>query len=103
MTTGRLGAAAVSATTNTTLYQVPSGKTAVCTINLCNTSSVAVTVRVGLCATSTPASGEYIEYETVLPSGGVLERGGVVLDALKYIVVYASAAGVNATAWGYEE
>lgn len=103
MTTGRLGAAAVAATTNTTLYQVPAAKTSVCTVNLCNTSSAAITVRIAIAAATTPVDGEYIEYEAQIPANGVLERGGIVLDALRYIVVYASATGINATAWGYEE
>ena len=104
MATGRLGSASLSATTYTTLYQVPLGKTTVCTVSLCNTTSAAVTVRIALAAASgTPAGGEFIEYDVSLPANGVLERGGIVLDAEKYITVYASASGINANAWGYEE
>ena len=103
MATGRLGSAAIAATTNTTLYQVPVGKTAVCNINLCNTSASAITVRIALADAATPIDGEYIEYDVSLPANGVLERGGIVLDAEKYITVYASASGIHANAWGYEE
>lgn len=103
MASGQLGSANVSATTNTAVYTVPSGKTSAFTINLCNTSSVSVSVRVALAKTETPEAGEYIEYDVTIPAGGVLERGGVVLDATKNVVVYASASGINANVWGYEE
>lgn len=103
MPTGRLGAAAVAATTNTTIYTVPAGKTAVATVSLCNTSATAITVRLALSVSSTPVDGEYIEYDVSIPAGGVLERGGIVLAATQNIVVRSSATGINATVWGYEE
>jgi len=44
MATGRLGAADLSAATNTTLYTVPATTFTVATVSLCNRSSSAVTV-----------------------------------------------------------
>lgn len=103
MASGRLGSASLSATTITTLYTVPASKVATCSINLCNTSAADVTVRVALAAVDTPAAGEHIEYDVSIPPSGVLERGGIVLDAGKKVVVYASATGINANVWGFEE
>ena len=102
MATGRLGTADLSATTNTTLYTVPTSTFAVVTVNLVNRSSSAVTVRVAMSATATPSNGEWIEYGVSLAANTVLERTGLVLDAGKNIVVYASATGVSATAYGIE-
>jgi len=101
--TGRLGAAALAATTNTTLYTVPTGKTATVTCNFCNTSSVGVSVRLAVAQADTPVDGEYVEYDVQLPATGVLERGGIVMTAGQRIVVRASATGVNVNVWGFEE
>lgn len=103
MATGRLGAADLAATTNTTLYTVPASKVGSCSVNLCNRTATAVTVRLALASTGTPGNAEWIEYDAEIPAHGVLERTGIVLGAGQRVVAYASAAGVSALAWGYEE
>ncbi len=103
MASGRLGAADLSATTNTTVYTVPSAKTAALSISVCNRNSTSVTVRLALSATGTPGASEWIEYDTALPALGVLERTGIVLDIGKLVVAYASAANVSVVAYGVEE
>ena len=103
MATGRLGASDLSATTNTTICTVTSGKVAALTVNICNRSASSVTVRLALAATDTPGATEWIEYDALVPGNGVLERTGIVLDAGKKVVAYASATGVSVVAWGYEE
>jgi hypothetical protein len=45
---------------------------------------------------------EYIEYDSTLLANGVLERTGIVVDAGKLIVVYASAADVSCVVMGIE-
>ena len=102
MATGRLGTADLSATTNTTLYTVPASTFAVCTVNLVNRNSTAVTVRVAIASSASPTNAEYIEYGVSLAANTVLERTGLVLDAGKNLVVYASATGVSAVAYGIE-
>lgn len=103
MTTGRLGAANLSATTNTTIYTVPSSTVGSLSINVCNRNSNSVTVRLALAASGTPDTTEWIEYDAPIPANGVLERTGLVLDAGKNVVAYASATNVSVVAWGYEE
>lgn len=103
MASGRLGAADLAATTDTTLYTVATGKLASFNVNFCNRNSTAVTVRLALAAAGTPTAGEYIEYEATIPAYGVLERGGLVLDSAKLVVVRASATNVSVVAWGIEE
>jgi len=102
MATGILGQSNPAIATNTTVYTVPVSKTATFNINVVNTGSSAAAVNVALCASATPAASEYIEFQTVLPPGGVLERGGMVAQAGKLLVVYCSTASCSVTAYGYE-
>lgn len=102
MATGILGTADLALTTNTALYVVPADTFTVANLTLCNRGATTVTVRVALSATGTPSNSEYIEYDVEIPAKGVLERTGLVLDATKNIVVYASATGVSAVTYGIE-
>lgn len=103
MPSGQLGAANLSATTNTTLYTVPSAKVASFSVNICNRNASAVAVRIAIAATATPALTEWVEYDASIPANGVLERTGFVAEATKNLVVYSSAANVTAMAYGYED
>ena len=103
MASGILGSVSPLANTDTTVYTVPSGKLAVLTINACNTSAVAINLRVSLSSADTPVAGEYIEYNVTVHSGGVIERAGVVLNATKKVVVQATSVGLNINVWGVEE
>jgi hypothetical protein len=102
MATGRLGIADVAATTNTTLYTVPVSTFSVVTVNLVNRGAGAVTIRIAIASTASPANGEYIEYGVSLGANSVLERTGLVLAAGQNIIVYASAVNISAVAYGIE-
>jgi hypothetical protein len=102
MATGRLGVADLSAATNTTLYTVPANTFSVVTVSVVNRSASAVTIRMAISSSATPADSEYLEYDTSLSAKGVLERTGVVIDAGKLLVVRSSAASVNAVVYGIE-
>ena len=102
MATGLLGQAALAAAANTILYTVPSSTFTVCSINLCNRGTTVVSVRVALAASTTPTTAEFIEFDAVIGPNGVLERTGVMLNAGRSIVVYASNANVSASAFGIE-
>lgn len=103
MASGTLGQADLSAATNTILYTVPSGKISTFTVNICNRNSLPISVRIAIAATGTPSNSEYIEYDALIPSNGVLERTGLVATASKNIVVYTSTATCSANVYGYEE
>jgi len=102
MATGILGTSDVPATTNTTVYTVPAATFAIVTISVCNRSSSNRDVRVALAASDTPVNAEYIEFDTELVANGTLERGGVVIDATKKIVVYANSTDCSVVVYGIE-
>ena len=102
MATGRLGAADLSATTNTTLYTCPASTFAIANVSICNRNATAVTVRLALASSATPGGSEWLEFGTTIPANSVLERTGLVVDASKILVVWASTTSVNALAYGIE-
>jgi len=102
MATGILGQSNPSAATNTTVYTVPSATTATFNINVVNTGSSSASVSLAICATGTPSASEYIEFQTPLPPGGVLERTALVAQATKNVVVNCSTANCSVSAYGYE-
>lgn len=103
MTIGVLGQSNPAADTNTTVYTVPASVSATCNISVVNTGPTASAVNVAIAATGTPAASEYIEYQTVIPPNGVLERGGMVAQTGKNIVVYATTSNISATVYGFEQ
>lgn len=102
MPTGRLGVQAIPATTNTTVYTVPTGYYAVCNVSVTNRNSTSVTIRMAMSSTGTPNAQEWIEWETTIVGNGVFERTGLVLQAGLNIVVFSSSANVGCTVYGIE-
>ncbi len=103
MASGRLGAVDLSATTNATVYTVPSGKSASVTITVCCRSTTGAAIRLALSATGTPSAGEWLEYDTVLGYSGIIEHSGIVLSATQNVVAYSTNANVNVMVVGVEE
>jgi len=102
MATGRLGATALSAGTNATVYECPADTFAVVTVNICNRNAQTRDVQLALAAADTPTTAEYLEYNTEILGSGVLERGGIVMDAGKKIVAQADSTDVNVVVYGIE-
>lgn len=103
MANGILGTpAALAATTNTTIYTVPSDTFAVLTVNITNRSTQSRNIRLALAASGTPTTAEYIEYDTELLGNGSLERSGIVIEAGKNIVAYANSTDISVVVYGIE-
>lgn len=102
MATGRLGAADLTAATNTSLYTVPVDTFSVVTVSLCNRSTGTRSVRIAVASAATPTDAEYIEFDADVLANGVLERTGIVVDAGKIIVVRANSTDVSAVCYGIE-
>lgn len=103
MASGIFGQAALSATTNTTIYVVPASTYSVVTVNVVNRGASSAAIRLAVSSSANPTDNEYIEYDTVLPAKNVLERTGIVAEAGRQIIVYSDTASVTASAYGIEQ
>ena len=100
-----LGQVNPSATTATTLYTVPSGKTAVIsTIVVANLAASAASYRIAIrVAGATLAANQYIAYDVALSaSDSTALTLGITLGATDVVTVYASSANVTFSAFGDE-
>jgi hypothetical protein len=97
-----LGKADLSATTNTSVYTVGSGKEALVNVNVCNRNSSAVTIRLANADGSTPSNDEYIEYDYSLSANESFQRTGIHMQAAQIIVAYSSATNVSVVVDGLE-
>jgi len=103
MSSGRVGAVSVSATTNTTLFTVPSstGGSLEIVVNVCNRNATAITYRLALLngAIGTLANEDYIEYGVEVAGYGLVRSGGIVMAVGDVLVVYSDTANVTFQAW----
>lgn len=100
-----LGQSNPSATTNTTLYTVPSAtQTIVSTITVSNLSGSDATYRIAVRpAGATIANQHYIVYGATVPaSDSTFLTLGITLGATDVITVYASSANLTFNAYGSE-
>jgi glucose-6-phosphate dehydrogenase assembly protein OpcA len=100
-----LGQVAPSATTNTDLYTVGAGKSAVVsTIAIANRGATSATYRVAIrVAGAAIANEDYIAYDaTVTANNSTMITIGVTLAATDIITVYASNANLSFNAFGSE-
>ena len=100
-----LAQSAPSATTNTDVYTVGSGKSAVVsTITICNRSASAATYRIAIrIAGTTIANEDYIAYDASVPANDSIALTlGVTLAATDVVTVYASSANLSFNLFGAE-
>ncbi len=87
-----------------TLYGPVAASTSavVSTVTICNTGASAATFRLALCASTTPAAKEWIQYGTTVPANDSVHLTlGLVLDAtVKYLMCSSSSSSVSFTACG---
>jgi glucose-6-phosphate dehydrogenase assembly protein OpcA len=100
-----LGQSNPAATTATTLYTVPSAKSAVIsTLVIANLTSTAATYRIAVRpAGATLANSHYVAYDiTVGASDSTALTLGITLATTDVVTVYASTANLTFTAFGDE-
>jgi hypothetical protein len=100
-----LGQSAPSATTNTDVYTVGAGKSAVAsTITVCNRASSSATYRIAIRpAGATIANQHYIAYDATCPANDMTALTiGVTLAATDVVTVYASSANLSFGIYGSE-
>ena len=100
-----LGQAAPAATTNTDLYTVGAGKSAVIsTLTVCNRSASSATYRIAVRPSGAPLANEdYIAYDTTIVGNDTVALTlGITLAATDIITVYASANTLSFNLFGSE-
>jgi len=100
-----LAQSAPSATTNTDVYTVGSGKSAVVsTITVCNRAASAATYRIAIrVAGATLANEDYIAYDANVPANDTISLTiGITLAATDVVTVYASTANLSFNIFGAE-
>lgn len=103
MANGVLASVAVPATTYTSIYGPPVNTFSVVTVSISNKNGTAIQVRLALAVDpAIPANGNYIEYNAEILPGGVLERGGVVLQHGRTIYAYSTQANTDVVVYGIE-
>ena len=100
-----LAQSAPSATTNTDVYTVGSGKSAVVsTITVCNRAASSATYRIAIrVAGATLANDDYIAYDATVPANDMIALTiGLTLAATDVVTVYASTANLSFNLFGSE-
>jgi hypothetical protein len=103
MPTGILGRNNLAASVNTSVYTVPVSKVSVFNVSLTNRGSVTAILSLALSDSGSPSANDYIEFNSPLIPGGVLERTGIVMDAGKVLVANTTNADISIVVFGYEE
>ena len=100
-----LGQSNPSATTETTLYTVPSSTSAVVsTITICNQAGSSATYRIAIRKAGAALSNiQYIAYDTTIVANDTVALTlGICLATTDVITVYASTANIAFNAFGSE-
>lgn len=100
-----LAQSAPSATTNTDVYTVGAGKSAIIsTITICNRSASAATYRIALRPDGAAiANSHYIAYDVALAANDTTALTlGITCDASDVVTVYASTADLTFSLFGSE-
>jgi len=98
-----LGQTSPAATTNTDLYTVPAGNSAIAsTLAVCNQNSSAITYRVAARKSGAALStNHYIIYNSTIPANDTVTLTfGMSLSATDVITIYANTASVSFTLFG---
>lgn len=98
-----LGQSAPAINTDTALYTVPTARSAVLKLVICNESSgsVKVRARIGVGGASA-ADGQYLYYDFQVPANSTLEMRGITMAAGDVLAVQSDTNPVSFSALGDE-
>ena len=100
-----LGQSAPSATTNTSLYVVPSStSTIISTLTVCNRDTSAGTFRIAIRPSGASlANSHYIVYDSAIAANDTVTFTlGITLATTDVVTIYASSANMSFNAFGSE-
>lgn len=100
---GKFGSADLAAGVETVIYTVPNNTVATSSLTIVNRGPDAALIRVAIYSGANSSAADFIEYDAMLPVGGVLERTGIVLSAGEKLAVQSDVANVTARAHGFEQ
>lgn len=83
------------------VHRCTSDKYNVLTVSICNRGTVDAEVTIAITDNESIMLNDVIlDYQTILPPNGVLERSKIVAETGKFITVLSSASNVSAVVWG---
>lgn len=102
MSIGKIGTADLAAgvTAYSDLTSGGIGESMIANVCLCNRGAASVKVRIAIGTGTSAASADFLEYDTVVPANGVLERTGLAITTGEKIWVSSDTATVSARAHG---
>lgn len=102
---GRLGAADLSATTNTGIYTCPTDKRATVVVSLCERAGTNIKFRLALIDGDIGdiSNEDYFEYDQTLYSNGSYRETGIAINEEQTVMAYSDTANVSVVIWGVEE
>lgn len=104
MASGKLGSSDLPAGgAGTILYTVPASTVATVNIRIANRNPSSTKVRVAIGTGASPATTDYLEYDILVASNGILEDTGIVCSAGEKVWVYSDNANVSVRVHGFEE
>ena len=101
MPSGRLSAIDIIAGVSTLIYSAPGGRAIEVSVGICNRNTADARIRLALLdgGLETLAAEDYLEYNTVLRSGGVIERTDLKMAAYQSLVGYSDISNISFTVW----
>ena len=102
MPSGRLAAIDITAGVSTLIYSAPGGRAIKVTVSICNRGTKDALIRLALLDgdLDTLADEDYIEYDTILRVGGIIERSGLTMAQYQSFIGYSDADNVSFQIWG---
>lgn len=105
MAQGKLGSAALAATTDTTVYTAPADVLSTSAkVTFCNRTAGAINVRLSVGPGASPVDADFLEYDkSIAANSSYTFPATIVMAAGEIMIARASALGVSVRVQGYED